>query len=334
MSHFFRITALKAVGAVFICIAAHAGSDHDRRPDAHAPIGVMRDHIHKKGEWMLSYRYGYMHMEGNRTNTSSVSTEDVLSNYNVAPTSMPMQMHMIGAMYGLHDNVTVGVMGGFASREMDHVRRNGSTFVMENDGITDTKLNVMYEFYNEGAHRMQFNSGISLPTGSVRDRKPNGAIFAYPMQLGSGTFDLMPGISYTGMSDMWSWGGQMNATYPLGRNERGYTRGESYQITGWGARKLNDMFSISLRLDGHAIEGVDLRDRALAGPMFMAPPMDADLQGSERLDTLLGLNFIVPEGALKGHRLAAEFGMPVYQRLDGPRLETDYRLTLGWQLAF
>ncbi|MEL7333685.1 MAG: hypothetical protein AAFN12_15670 [Cyanobacteria bacterium J06560_2] len=29
------------------------------RPDSHAPIGVMGDHTHEKGEFMLSYRYMY-----------------------------------------------------------------------------------------------------------------------------------------------------------------------------------------------------------------------------------------------------------------------------------
>ena len=43
------------------------------RPDAHAPIGVMGDHTHDKGEWMLSYRYMYMNMTGNRVGTDSVS---------------------------------------------------------------------------------------------------------------------------------------------------------------------------------------------------------------------------------------------------------------------
>ena len=35
------------------------------RPDAHAPIGVMLDHMHKKGEWMVSYRYMTMSMKNN-----------------------------------------------------------------------------------------------------------------------------------------------------------------------------------------------------------------------------------------------------------------------------
>ncbi len=314
---------------------AHAhDATHHERPDAHAPIGVMRDHVHDEGEWMLSYRLGYMHMDGNRDGTSSVSNQEVLNDYMVAPTEMPMLMHMFGAMYGVTDQLTLSVMGGFADKEMDHIRRNGTTFVMENDGITDTKVNALYEFYNDGMHQWQFNAGVSLPTGSVNDRKPNGSIFAYPMQLGSGTYDLLPGISYSGIADHWSWGGQVNTTLRLGQNNRGYTLGNRYQITGWGARKLNDMFSVSLRLDGQAWEDVDGTDRDLTGPMFMAPPMDANLQAGERLDALVGVNFIVPSGTLKGNRLAAEFGIPLYERLDGPRLETDYRLTLGWQLAF
>lgn len=304
------------------------------RPDDHAPIGVMRDHVHGQGEWMLSYRFGYMHMDGNRDGTSSVSTQDVLNNYMVAPTEMPMRMHMFGAMYGITDQLTVSVMGGFADKEMDHVRRNGTTFVMDNDGITDTKVNALYEFYNDGEHRLQANAGVSLPTGSINERMANGMVMAYPMQLGSGTYDFLPGISYSGRSDDWSWGGQANATLRLGQNDRGYSLGNRYQLTAWGARKLNEMFSISARLDGQAREDVDGTDRELTGPMFMAPTMDADLQDGERIEALVGVNFIVPSGDLKGNRLAAEFGMPVYERLDGPRLETDYRFMLGWQYAF
>lgn len=43
------------------------------RPDGHAPIGVMGDHTHKTGEWMFSYRYMQMHMDGNRDGTDHFS---------------------------------------------------------------------------------------------------------------------------------------------------------------------------------------------------------------------------------------------------------------------
>ena len=34
------------------------------RPDGHAPISVMGDHMHAMGEWMVSYRYMTMDMKG------------------------------------------------------------------------------------------------------------------------------------------------------------------------------------------------------------------------------------------------------------------------------
>ena len=49
----------------------HSGHDHTR-PDSHAPIGVMGDHLMREGEIMVSYRYMHMDMEGNRTGTERV----------------------------------------------------------------------------------------------------------------------------------------------------------------------------------------------------------------------------------------------------------------------
>ncbi len=39
-------------------------------------------------------------------------------------------------------------------------------------------------------------------------------------------------------------------------------------------------------------------------------------------------------GILKGHRVAAEFHLPVRQSLNGPQPETDWILTVGWQKSF
>ena len=36
-------------------------------------------------------------------------------------------------------------MGGFSEREMDHTRRNNTTFKTENDGITDSNSPVLYD---------------------------------------------------------------------------------------------------------------------------------------------------------------------------------------------
>ena len=51
-------------------------------------------------------------------------------------------------------------------------------------------------------------------------------------------------------------------------------------------------------------------------------------------DAILGLNFIVPRGPLMGNRLSVEGGLPVYQRLEGPQLKTDFISTVSWKKAF
>ena len=62
---------------------------------------------------------------------------------------------------------------------------------------------------------------------------------------------------------------------------------------------------------------------------MMAPTARTDLRGGQRIDGLLGLNYLHSAG----HRLALELGMPIHQDLDGPQMETDYRVMVGWQYA-
>ncbi|MDE2762781.1 MAG: hypothetical protein OXQ94_18130 [Gemmatimonadota bacterium] len=67
------------------------------RPDGHAPIGVMGEHTHERGEWMLSHRFMRMSMAGNRDGTERLETADVLRDFMVAPLDMTMTMHMGGS---------------------------------------------------------------------------------------------------------------------------------------------------------------------------------------------------------------------------------------------
>ena len=65
---------------------ALADTNHPGIPPAeHGPIGVMQDHMHEKGEWMVSYRYMHMEMGGNKVGTAGISTADTLDQFMVAP---------------------------------------------------------------------------------------------------------------------------------------------------------------------------------------------------------------------------------------------------------
>jgi hypothetical protein len=169
----------------------------------------MGDHTHAKNGWMLSYRYMNMQMDGMRSGTERVSSSDVFdANYAVAPESMSMEMHMLGAMYPPTDKLTLMVMANYIETEMNHLVNpavagmiNGgeSGFTTESSGLGDLKISALYRFYLEGNHKAHFGLGLSLPTGSIDEKDDTPAMggrqrqqLPASMQLGSGTFDLLP----------------------------------------------------------------------------------------------------------------------------------------------
>ncbi len=322
----------------------------------HGPIGVMGDHLHQEGEWMFSYRFARMNMSGNRDGTNSLSPEEIVTGVNnrfappgtlrVVPTDMTMDMHMVGAMYAPTDSVTLMVMGMYVKKEMDHVTFAGmagttrlGTFTTRSSGIGDTMVTGLVRLHDEEGHRVHLNLGVSLPTGSITETgqvlAPTGARptlrLPYAMQLGSGTYDFMPGLTYTSEQASWGWGVQWHSTLRLGTNAEDYSLGDRHEITGWVAYQFQPWISLSGRLAARSEGKIDGIDRLIAGAVQTADP---DNYGGERVEGLIGVNFVGQSGILKGQRVAVEFGVPVYEDLNGPQLKNDYRLMVGWQKAF
>jgi hypothetical protein len=322
--------------------AEHAHADHEAGQHLHIgnePIGVMGAHAHAQGDWMFSYRAMRMEMDGNRDGSSRMSTADVFSEgFMIAPEKMTMDMHMLGAMYGVSDDLTMMLMVPFLDIEMDHVTRMGVRFTTETDGIGDVRLSGLYRLKQWGHHELNLNAGISLPTGSIdeKDDTPAGANrhLPYPMQLGSGTCDLMPGLTYLGHADDLAWGAQGVAVVRLGENDNDYTLGDRFHLSSWLSKEWTRTFSSSVRLNAQWWGNVDGTDKKL--PLMapkMVPTADPDLRAGRRFDLLVGASITPASGFLQGHRFAVEYGQPVYQNLDGPQLETDWMATVGWQWA-
>jgi len=339
-----RLSATVYLSASFISFSmaserhdghVHSGHDHTR-PDSHAPIGLMGDHLMREGEIMASYRFMQMDMEGNRTGTDSIPVP--LPNYMVSPLNMQMDMHMLGLMYAPTDRLTLMAMLPFTSISMELLRNMGGlNFTTESSGVGDVGLSAVYGLASSHGRDFLFNFAISAPTGSIDERDtiptmpPSDAHLPYPMQLGSGTWDLTPGLTYVTVHENWSWGAQGLYTIRTGTNDNGYTLGNKLDLSAWIARKLVQSTSVSFRLNALDRGNIDGADTKLL-PMPTVPTKDPDLRGGSRVDALLGVNFVPP--GLKSLRLAAEAGAPVYQKLDGPQLETDLIFTLGAQFTF
>ena len=301
------------------------------RPDAHAPIGVKRDHVHKKGEYMLSYRFNFMKMKGLRKENDRITPSAALKEYKMAPLHMNMRMHAAGAMYGISDNFTISAMSSIIEKEMRSVNRMNQVSDKRASGFGDSMVNLAYAFLNNKNNNAQFNLGTSIPTGSIK-KTSNNSRLSYPMQLGSGSYEILPGISYTAYQNSFSYGGQLNAIFRVNDNNLGYRLGDSYNATSWISKKLNNSFSVSSRLNYTMNKKIKGSDASLNPTML--PPNNVVSHAAKKLDFLIGTNYIISKGKLEGHRLAIEAGAPIYQSYNAVRAEEDYKITLGWQKAF
>jgi hypothetical protein len=311
---------------------------------SHAPLGVMGDHTHNAGEWMFSYRFMRMEMDGNLEGTQTRSASQITGTmmnpgpYMVAPRKMTMDMHMFGAMYAPNDKVTMMVMLPLLKNEMDHVTRMGTMFTTKSEGVGDAKVSALVNVYHslDRRHRVHLNLGLSLPTGSIDERDDTpamaNALLPYPMQLGSGTYDLLPGITYRAYSSQYNWGAQLMVTRRLSENDNDYTLGERYELNAWLARSWSPSLSSSVRVKHSSWDNIDGRNPEL-NPM-MVPTADPSAQGGDRSDIAIGANYLFTAGSLKGQRLALEYSVPFYQELDGPQMEAQWALNLGLQFIF
>ena len=75
---------------------------HAAKAIHHGPIGVMADHFHKKGEWMVSLRFANMEMKKNILNGNSISTEDILKQPNPF-SKIPMMMENSESMLAMNE---------------------------------------------------------------------------------------------------------------------------------------------------------------------------------------------------------------------------------------
>ena len=310
-------------------------------------MGVYGAHVIKPGKWLFAYNYGHMAMDGNLTKTASVSTDELLQRYNVVPVNMTVDMHMFCLMRGMTEKFTLMAMMPYNLKSMTMVMRTkpkvplaGTVYETKADGIGDVQLGGLYQIYRSPMHQVVFYGALSIPTGSIDVRddtptKPNAKL-GYTMQLGTGTFDLVPALTYMGKWERLLWGGQVSGVIRFYDNRNHYHWGSRYRLTSWLGYRVfsNPIYSCitSLRLDWQSwgnINGADPEMNPAA-----TPGADPSLRGGSRLDILPGFNIYIDKGKLKGNRLFVEGGVPLYQYLSGPQGRTTWVISAGWKFIF
>ena len=316
----------------------HSHHDH-YSPDAHAPIGVMGDHLHTKGGLMLSLRYMNMAMEGNKSGTDDIDDTSIYNNFMVAPQDMTMNMYMLGVMYAPSDKLTVMLMQSIVKKDMDLTARmmmNGMPmlrdFSTSSSGLGDLKLGALLGIFNNHKISFHLNGSLNIPIGAIenRDDTPmmNDVKLPYAMQLGSGTFDVTLGATFKNNRTTTSWGTQFLSTLRIGKNSEDYRFGNVHQLNIWGAYKITTNISLSARVLGTSegkLKGVD----SDLSPM-MVTTANTNNYGSDKIKSFVGINVSFPEtSSLKDFRFGIEVGTPIYEDYNGIQMNENLSLNFG-----
>jgi nitrous oxide reductase accessory protein NosL len=308
---------------------------HTSRPDIYAPTGIVGDHLHGKGGKMLSAKYMYMAMNGNRTRNKVIEDETIYEMYSVAPQNMSMQMIMLSGMYAVSDNLTFMAMQNFVLNDMKLTHKMSSEgmpmlhdFATSSTGFGDLKLAALIGILAKEKYSFHFNTGLSIPLGSIskRDKTPmsESAKLPYAMQLGTGTYDATLGGTLRGSTKTSSWGIQHLSTFRIGNNSQGYNFGNQHQLNIWGTWMMAPKVSSSLRLNGFISEAIKGKDAELM-PMMVPTANGANYQ-RQLVRVYGGINSLTLSKSIMA---TAEVGFPILQNNAGIFMNESLSLNTG-----
>jgi len=225
-----------------------------------------------------------------------------------------------------------------------------SGFTMESKGVGDIQLLGKYRLYSDDhlAPKDQVSTlfGVSVPTGSI-DKKfsnnpvsgQNGTILPFKMQLGSGTFDPMIGLTYQGSQDPFWYGATSLYTARIYDNNRGYQQGDEFRLDLYGMYQFHEKSVAHLQLNGtwndsysdEPDAGRELGHGHLgfnpANP-FTSPLFDPSNYGGTQLNVTAGIQW----QPLPLNIIELNGSVPLYQDLNGPQMAEDYRVMLTWYI--
>ncbi|HVX15774.1 MAG TPA: hypothetical protein VHC22_31600 [Pirellulales bacterium] len=318
--------------------------DHDRmnmpidlyRPDGLAPPGVTGDHTLKTGRALFSYRYSVVGYQASLIGTHLATAGRVLQQFNNAPQQMYKQQHLMLLEYAPTDDLTMMAQLPIQENSINYLTSAGNTVHDANTQIGDISLWALYVLKRWKNQQIHANFGMSIPTNLVQTDNqfsvPGSVHLSYPIRIGSGSYELLPGLTYRGQTENWTWGVQSITTIPLGFNRYHYELGNQVDVNAWGFRRLSQRFAASARLHGMAWGNIRGMDPNLTPTLVEtnAP----SLQGGTRVDLLFGGQFYIPWVRVPGNWFSIESGFPIYQNLHGPQPRATWLLYGGWNMMW
>lgn len=305
------------------------------------PAGVMISHVHDKNVLMFGYRLMSMNMSGHMRDAKAISNATILKDYQAAADKMHMQMQMIMLMYGISNRLTVMAMVPYQTNYMEMRMKMGDIVhehSMKTEGVGDIKVIALYAIFKDETSQCIVNGGINLPTGannlkgSSLDMMYPSARLPYSMQLGSGSYDVLPGISYIVKKEKLAFSSQFNSTVRLKNNLLGYRLGNEYNLNSWLAYSWLPFISNSIRVDCIHVESIKKGDPSLN--IHAEPSSNFLNYGGNYINTYLGTVMQFEKKSLNKFRLSFEYGIPIYQNVNGIQMNNKPSYSINASINF
>jgi len=331
-------------------LGAHNG--HHGHHAGPLPAGVMFGHMMENaGDMMIGYNYMYSDRDGDmRYGMDRVGDQAIIDNAcdlkkcTFKPDAMVMHMHMFNFMYAPTDWLNLMLMPQIINMEMvmeplkgaaeddSHVGGHVS------DGLGDTLMVALFKVFKHPNHNLHVGIGFSAPTANINATLDGTGLAdserqSYAMQLGSGTWDFKPSLTYTGNVNNWMWGAQISGTKRMQhRNKEGYVLGDEFQGTAWGGYKFLPWLSGVFR-GIYSVQG-KVRGETVTPNSQSAPNEFPENYGGQFFDLGTGVSVSSPGGEFVGHSLSVEWVQPILHDYNGYQFEREGSLSVNWGYAF
>ena len=320
----------------------------------HAPIGVMADHMHKKGESMISLRISYMKMKGNALDGNSISDGEILdidnphsnspAKLSVVPIEMSMKMLMLGGMYAPSDDVTLMFMTMFKDKSMNlntyhaMMRNNIGSFNSSSSDLSDLSFSALVNISEQDKSRWHAEIGLNF---SVGDKHEKGKVLTpmntniemllpYGMQSGDDSVALVVGFTnlYT-LANEHTFGNQVRFFKNISSKEWHY--GNKTYLDSWYQYSVGKNFSISSRLRLNHQQDISGFDSNIKAPVQTSITSN---YGGFSAELGLGFNFLTQIFPGSEDRLALELISPVMSKKNGLQMKDTIQIVFGFQKSF
>ena len=320
----------------------------------HAPIGVMADHMHKKGESMISLRVSYMKMKGNSLDGNSISDDEILvidnphsnspAKLSILPIEMSMKMLMLGGMYAPSDDVTLMFMTMFTDKSMNlntyhaMMRNNIGSFNSSSSDLSDLSFSALVKINEQDKNRWHAEIGLKFSVGEKKEKgivltpmNTNMEMFLpYGMQSGDDSFGLVVGFTnlYT-FTDQHIFGNQIRFFRNISSKEWHY--GDKTYFDSWYQYSVSKNFSISSRLRLNHQQDISGFDSNIKSPVQTSITSN---YGGFTAEAGLGFNFLTQIFPGSEDRLALEIINPIINEKNGLQMKDKTKIVFGFQKSF